>query len=58
MNDAPLQLGCAWQILENKIAQNFGAAIGVPHFGMKLHREDAPRRILRRRNALPVAPVT
>ena len=33
---------------ENEIAQDFRAALGVLHFGMELHREDAPRGILGR----------
>ena len=52
MNDAPLQFGCAPQISKDKIAQDFGAALGVPHLGMKLHRENAPRGILGRRKRI------
>src|SRR6266404_1450051 len=31
--------------LENKIAQDFGAAVRVPHLGMKLHGVKFPRRV-------------
>ena len=58
INDAPLQFGFAPQTPEDKIAQDVRAALGVAHFRVKLHRENAPRGSSAADSELPVAPVT
>ena len=56
MKPARLQFCFGAADLEHKIAQNFGAALGVMHLGMKLHGVEPLRGILDRRHGIVRAP--